>query len=276
LEPPPSASAELVPDLLRQARREKQWFHVRRWLAVLFTINYLLSILIKDHLPPSVRHIYQYASVILFFFGASNVFGILSRPTRGHKRLVQRISDCSAPDLTGPFVEAYRMLQQQGHSSARLCKPVSEALAERLQLVTEEDGKVWTAAQRTSLRDLLRTTTSVSILVRDVTALRDRSLKVSNPKLALGALAAIEQIGTREDLNVVAVLADSEANDLDARAVRAAAQRCLIVLEDRVDQLQKSETLLRPTESSESVLLRPSTQSCGTDNEQNLLRPESP
>lgn len=274
MEPAPFETLDLVADLLRQAEREKRAWKVRQSIAFAFSLNYLASIEIKYLLPEPFRTIYQFASLVLFCFGASLSLGILTRPTRRQQRIALQIANCRAPGVTGALVETCRILQQSA-SAGDLRKAVGDALAERLPSVTAEEGDSWTAAQRSALREVLKSTISVSILARDVTALRDKSMKVSDPKLALAVLAAIERIGGQDDVKPVALLAKADTKDMDGQTVRAAARRCLEALEERIETRRKSETLLRPSESVEEQLLRAASPSGAREECQTLLRPDS-
>jgi hypothetical protein len=249
-------------------------------------LNYSASVLLRDHIPPHFVKPFGYVSVLMFMVAAPLIVGVLFRVNRRQEALFLRLANTRTPEAIPVLAGAVDELQKRGKYAIDLTKTMMDALSDRLTEVARADSRLWMPRYRSALRELLRRSTSVSLLVRDITDLRARTLKVRQPKLALAALAAIEQIGSESDLHLVAAVAHSESPvliaDPDARrrkvsidgtveAVRLAATRCLEVLERRVEEAKYSETLLRPSESAGNSLLRPPAHDAEAD-EYVLLR----
>lgn len=91
----------------------------------------------------------------------------------------------------------------------------------------------------------------------------------------IAILRALEQIGAREDLRPVELLADGQSDTWQELQVRDAARACLPRLRERIKQRKESGLLLRPASGdAPEQLLRPA-NSGGDPDPTQLLRPES-
>lgn len=96
--------------------------------------------------------------------------------------------------------------------------------------------------------------------------------------LILASLKALRQVGDKQALTYVLRLAEGKGEGSKNGQVRAAAQQCLTLLQERVEQADASQTLLRPTRTAnqpEQTLLRAAGYSEPTKAEQ-LLRASDP
>jgi len=96
---------------------------------------------------------------------------------------------------------------------------------------------------------------------------------VRDNELTMSILGVIERIGNKDDLESVAAVATAEARDETSESVRLAAERSLAALHARITEQSKSETLLRPSEPSDSSLLRAVPGSAPSSEHQALIRP---
>lgn len=100
-----------------------------------------------------------------------------------------------------------------------------------------------------------------------------RPVSPTNNALAHAVLTAMSHVGNKDDLGAVAAIAMAEAKDDKTATLRRAAEKCLAAIKARIEENQKSKTLLRPSQSDDSGLLRAASASTSTESQQALLRP---
>jgi hypothetical protein len=106
----------------------------------------------------------------------------------------------------------------------------------------------------------------------------DPSWEFFSPSLSIALLQAIEKVGDGRALPEVERVANTEAVNEHHERIRAAAERCLTVLRERVEQERLGHTLLRPASAPDTpavTLLRPA-QGPGESDPERLLRPAEP
>ena len=140
--------------------------------------------------------------------------------------------------------------------------PLYAALAELLPQMKASDARLLTAGQRKALHRALKSNFNPN--VNPIVYLRFR----------LAILKALEQVGDAAAIPVVSHLANGKARTANQKALKAAAQECLPLLQSNHQTVEATKTLLRASQSEDArpdTLLRPAS-GAGQTSATELLR----
>lgn len=149
-----------------------------------------------------------------------------------------------------------------------------ETVMRLLPQVSEDDAMAWAREQRQALTRCLR----MSVFAESDPGIMDYLL-IRSPaarfEMQLAVLRALQQFGDQRELDLVRRIAEMDARTPRQIELKQAALECLPHIERRAQEVQHTQTLLRPSDASAPILsetlLRPSADSTATPSEQ-LLR----
>jgi hypothetical protein len=112
-------------------------------------------------------------------------------------------------------------------------------------------------------------------LSRENYAALQRLLKHDNGALVIAALSALEHVGRRGDLPSIEALLSPRIRDTAPTVIVTAAEQTAGAIRRRVEQERGTEHLLRPSEPSSALLVRPA-EDKGENDAAQLLRADAP
>jgi hypothetical protein len=170
-----------------------------------------------------------------------------------------QLAETEDPRYIGPLIEACMSINVERVNGQ--ASPAREALIRRLPQLRADETHLINSQQRQLLNRFLA---------------GNAVWYGGNVRLAVAILQAYEQVGDSAALPIVERLAAGERGGM-VRAVREAAQQCLIFLRPRAEAEQANQQLLRASDGNATptdVLLRPVASSSQETDPQQLLRAE--
>lgn len=214
--------SEKLQRLLAQAQVQKKRFHRARFWLLGITLVALLPLVTIDQSQPWSRFI------CLVTLADGIIMQWCRKQCMGPMKELAHTDDVRA---VGQLVEMFEILKQPDQTFAKT------ALIRLFPRLKMEDAPLLEESQRAVLRRYLAGS-SVLFVGRE-------------PDLIVAILKAYEQVGDGNDLLVVEKLAHGKGLGADNR-VQAAALACLPHLQQRIEQIQNPQTLLRASSNSEA------------------------